>query len=74
MWGEIVHYNFQKVFDDNSRLVLSFYNNETLVCQTGEMPYDQAAQYPERWHESHNPAVRFLTTEQDETSYIRADR
>lgn len=68
IWGEVKQHDFQRVFDKDIPLVLTFHNSPTLVRIYGETPYKVGASFPETWLERQNPPLQFVTKEQDQAS------
>ncbi|KAI9568140.1 hypothetical protein HD554DRAFT_2172538 [Boletus coccyginus] len=64
--GKIDHFDFQKTFNDSFPDVLKFYCSARMRARAGHTPYSAAARgLPRRWHERHEPAIRFLTEDED---------
>lgn len=66
MWGQINHFNFQAYFAAQFPDLVAFYLSEQHKRSHLDAPYDPDAQgLPARWHEGHEPALRFLTIDED---------
>lgn len=65
MWGAINHFDFQALFDNDFPFIMEFHRNKSLQ-RNMECPFNDAAGgLPDRWHEGHEPSVRFLTADED---------
>lgn len=66
IWGSINHFDVQALFDQGFPDLIEFYRNTSFQDQV-ECPYDDNAEgLPDRWYEAQEPAVHFLTAEEDE--------
>jgi hypothetical protein len=65
IWGRINHFDFQASFIQQFPAVVHFYREKAFQDHL-DLPYDgDAPGLRARWHEGHEPSVRFLSAQED---------
>lgn len=63
IWGKINHFDFQACFDASFLDLVRYYRTKAYRFADDTPHGDHPQGLPDKWHEGHEPAVRFQTAE-----------